>query len=341
MKRLKRSNRSAGPLTTKFAARAVGSLVGAAGLTLMGAGTLGSPTGVFADNGGGTQTITAITEQCAGAVTGGVLSVSNAVAGDIAVLEVYAHKPGSSVFEPTGATTIVTMVSGQSDYNYTISGVPSQFQDGTVTGDTGDAADPDAAGDDYNTWRVQVLSVTGIFDGTTTKTVSYDCTGSTTTTTTTTDATTTSQTSSHTTTSTDSSTSSTTTSSTSSSSSSHSTTSSSTSQTTSSQPTTSSTSSTTHTTSHTDPSTETTSHTSNTTSSATSTGSSSTSSTPPSTTTSSGNTSSTTPSAGVLGASTGTPSTGADVEFGLGVALALGGGGLMIVASRFGRRKRN
>lgn len=46
-----------------------------------------------------------------------------------------------------------------------------------------------------------------------------------------------------------------------------------------------------------------------------------------------------TPSSGVAGTSTSTPSTGADAQFGLGLLLALAGGGMTLAAARMGRKK--
>ena len=356
--------------TSAFAARLAGSVVGVAGITLMGAGTFGSPAGVLADGGeGGGQSITGISESCAQAVTTGFLTVSNPVAGDTVTLQVYAHKPGSGTYDPTGATETITMVSGQTSYSYTISGVPASFSDGTVSGsDSDDSAPGDTPADDYNTWRVQVDSTTGSFSGdTTTKTVSYDCTGAaitTTSSTTTTqstssattsttshktttvtdpctmheddqDGTTCTTTSSHSTTSTDDDTTST---------ASHTT--SATSSTSSSTPTTTSSSSTNSSSSTTSGSLTTTSTESNTSSTSKSTSSesstSNTSNASGATTTLSSvsSTSDANPSTGVLGASTTAPSTGADIEFGFGIALLLGGAGVMIGATRINRNKR-
>lgn len=355
--------------TSAFAARLAGSVVGVAGITLMGAGTFGSPAGVLADGGeGGGQSITGISESCAQAVTTGFLTVSNPVAGDTVTLQVYAHKPGSGTYDPTGATETITMVSGQTSYSYTISGVPASFSDGTVSGsDSDDSAPGDTPADDYNTWRVQVDSTTGSFSGDTTmKTVSYDCTGATTTTTSSTttqstssattsttshktttvtdpctmheddqDGTTCTTTSSHSTTSTDDDTTST---------ASHTT--SATSSTSSSTPTTTSSSSTNSSSSTTSGSLTTTSTESNTSSTSKSTSSesstSNTSNASGATTTLSSvsSTSDANPSTGVLGASTTAPSTGADIEFGFGIALLLGGAGVMIGATRINRNKR-
>lgn len=164
----------------RIALRLVGVAGAAGGLALMGFSTLGGPLALGgAASAFTTETIQSIDETgCSGAVTSGTLTVANAVTGDKVVLKVTAHKPGSSTFDDTGATVTITMVSGTSSYDFSISGVPAAFQDGTVSGDDGnDSADPDAAGDDYNTWRVEVDSVVGTFDGTTTKSASYDCTG--------------------------------------------------------------------------------------------------------------------------------------------------------------------
>lgn len=238
----------------RIAVRLVGIAGAAGGLALMGFSTFGGPLALGGAASAATETIQSIVETgCSAGVTSGTLTVTDAVSGDKVVLKVTAHKPGSSTFDDTGATVTITMVSGTSSYDFTISGVPAQFQDGTVSGDDGnDSADPDPAGDDYNTWRVEVDSVVGTFDGTTAKSDSYGCTGG----------------------------------------------------------------------------------------SSSSSSSSTSSTTAGSGSTSSGAGSTSTLSTGVRGATIAVPATGADVEFGLGLALTLAGCGLTALASGVGRRSK-
>ena len=182
----------------RLGVRLAGAAVAAGGLALMGFGTIGSPLSAGALASPTTsQAITSISVSCSSLVTTGTLSVSGAVTTDKVTLEVFAHNPGDGTWTATGATTTITMAAGMSDYSYSISGVPASFADGTVTGDDGnDSLDPDSSGDDFNAWRVQVSSTVGTFDGTTTKSDSYECPGTTTSTTSSTSSTTHSTTSS-------------------------------------------------------------------------------------------------------------------------------------------------
>jgi hypothetical protein len=280
----------AGILHRRSVARIAGAAVAAAGLAFIGLGTagVGTITSVVGHaTATSTETIVSITESCSGGVTTGVLTVDNAVAGDTVTLEVYAHSPGSGLWVPTGSTETITMVADQSTYDFSLTvGTPYVPNSGT---------------DLYNALRVQVLSTTGTFDGTTTKSDSYECSGPTTSSSSTTSSTTSSSSSPTTTT---------------------------TSLTTSSSPTTTSSSPTTTSSSPT---------TTTTTGAGGGLGVSTTTTTSPSVGVSS---SASTEASGVLGISTTTPGTGADTEFGAGLAMLMLGGGLLVGSTRLGRRKR-
>jgi hypothetical protein len=205
-------------LSRVVATRIAGAAVGIAGISLMGVGTVASPTVLqFASVDStvsignlpllsSSQTIVSISENCSSGVTTGTLTVNNPVAGDTVTLGVYAHQDpnGDGLWHYTGSSTTITMVSGQTTYPFTISSVPAAYSDGPVSGEPGnDSKDADKNGDDYNSWRVQVKTASGTFAGRTTKSGSYDCSAAgTTTTSSTTASSSTSTTSSHTTTST-------------------------------------------------------------------------------------------------------------------------------------------
>lgn len=337
--------------TTAFAARIAGSVVGVAGITLMGAGTFGNPGSVFAagnHNGPVVSDFTCAADQeClhpAQVPTTGDQAGCTAIAGLLKVdaldsSDSYWHfiVPASELFEFNGTTfdtnfsggtsETVTFVQQQKDGGYM--GVVVEA-DGGVTLNW--ASVPESAIMDESSEAEGTGAENS--DGNGDFTLSGSCAG---------DGTTSSTTSSSTTSSTNQTTSSQTTSSTTSSQSSTSTNSS-----TSSTSTSSSTSSTGNTTSTADTSSS--SNTTSSTSTSSDTSSSSSTSqttvvTDPSTSTStssqvSSSSSSATPSTGVLGASTTTPSTGADVEFGLGITLLLGGAGVMIATTRINRNKR-
>src|SRR5579859_3105625 len=208
-------------LSRVVATRIAGAAVGIAGISLMGFGTVASPTvlqfaSVDSTIGIGnlpllssSQTIVSISENCSSGVTTGTLTVNNPVAGDTVTLGVYAHQDpnGDGVWHYTGGSTTITMMSGQTTYPFTISSVPAAYSDGPVSGEPGnDSKDADGNGDDYNSWRVQVTNHSGTFAGLTTKSLSYKCSAAgTTTTSSTTASSSTSTTSSRTTTSTTSS----------------------------------------------------------------------------------------------------------------------------------------
>lgn len=189
-------------LSRIVATRVAGAAVGTAGIALMGFGTIASPTvsGGFqfaptadttttsdsapltaattttSSTSSGQQTIASISESCASAVTTGTLVVNGAVSGDSVTLEVFAKNEQTANWVATGATDTIQMVTGTTNYSYSISGVPAQYSDGTVSGDAGN--DPDDNGDqtdDYNSWRVQVSNTSGTFAGTATKSASFTC----------------------------------------------------------------------------------------------------------------------------------------------------------------------
>ena len=370
MKRLIRSGHDAGHTIRKVGVRLTGVTIFTGGLALMGFGTIGSPLssgGVVAAAPGGNSNSGDVWVDNVGNPAGP--GHENDPHLDCADINVW----GNGLSDPSGSYTVDGWPpSGSQEQDYPATGEGTWSYDTATGGDQVTAvidvdvliANAIANGDTAQAQQGFHFKLEFSQDPQKHKVFWVDCPGQTTTTTSSTTSTTSSDattsssstttSSSHTTTSSEGTTSTT-------SSSSHTTTTQpTTTTTTSTDPTTTSHATTTstdtdhttttktdtdHTTTtktSTHPTTVTSSLTTKTTTTATSTGSSSTSSTlPPTTTTSSGGTTSATPTTGVLGANTGTPSTGADIEFGLGVALALGGGGLMIGATRFGRRKRS
>jgi len=110
-----------------------------------------------------TVTITNITSTCAESQLCGTLSVTDPVEGATVELKVFANpKDGScqAFCVDTGASTVVTLHAGQTDYNFCIP-VAAEFNDPNV----------------YNSLRVEVGSTSGAdFTGTTTKGPSVHCT---------------------------------------------------------------------------------------------------------------------------------------------------------------------
>lgn len=339
--------------TNAFAARLAGSVIGVAGITLMGAGTFGSPAGAFAADRPSTPTNSnacASDQECiqptAVPSTGnqagcsgiaGLLKVDSLDSSDsywhFIVPDAEGYELNGTAFNASfggaNAEVTVTYVQQQKDGGY--KGVVVEA-DGGVTltwawvpesGIMGESTEAEGTGAEDS-------------DGNGDFVLSSTCAGgsSSTTTTSSTNSTTSSSTQS-TTSSTQSTTSSTQSTASSSSSSSSSQTTSSSSNTTTSSSTTSSTASTPTTTSSNTSSSQTTSSQSSTGLTTTVTDPSTSTSTVSSTSSNAPN-----PSTGVLGASTTTPSTGADVEFGLGITMLLGGAGVMLVATRINRNKQ-
>ena len=374
--------------TSAFAARLTGSVVGVAGITLMGAGTFGSPAGAFAadrpSSPVNTNVCTSVQEciQPTAVPSTGDQAGCTAIAGLLNVdsldsSDSYWHfvVPNSEGYELNGTAFNASFSGGNTEFKVTYvqqkgdggykgavveadGGVSLSWAWVPETGIMDESTEAEGtAAEDTNGNGDFVLSSSCAGDSSAT-TSSSSTTSSTTPTTTSQTSSSSTSTSSHTTTTVtdpctiveddeDHGTCTTTTSTHSTTSTSHGTTSSSSSTTTSSShstssesssstsssPTTSSSSATTSSTA----STSTESTTPVTTSSESST--SNTSNVSGATTSVSSSTASQVPTSSVLGANTTTPSTGADIEFGLGIALLLGGAGVMIGATRINRNK--